>query len=297
MNSPCSQAQAAESLAENCLDGEPSAPSRSTTIVAGFSCSARMMESLSRSRSGPISAHSTGDLGLDAWISSLADFRARTLAAQAKAPASRESDPAYGKKWHGLFARYDRATHSWKTPHCSLLEDSTSFSGTWPKWGSMRSGACYLRQTPALPTFANGSGSLLPTPTAKANMLAPSMQKWPAHRNLFPTPSASNYGSNQGGAAGRVGPVRYSLHSMARRGMWPTPQAPDWRSGKVSAETMAKNSRPLSEQIGGTLNPEFCEWLMAWPIGFTDLKPLGTGKFRQWFASHGGYSDERKECE
>ena len=39
---------------------------------------------------------------------------------------------------------------------------------------------------------------------------------------LFPTPSASSYGSNQGGAAGRVGVVRHSLESMARNRMWPT---------------------------------------------------------------------------
>jgi DNA (cytosine-5)-methyltransferase 1 len=35
---------------------------------------------------------------------------------------------------------------------------------------------------------------------------------------LLPTPSASSYGTNQGGAAGRTGPVRESLETMARRG-------------------------------------------------------------------------------
>ena len=38
---------------------------------------------------------------------------------------------------------------------------------------------------------------------------------------LFPTPSSSSYGSNRGGAAGRVGPIRHSLASMARSGEWP----------------------------------------------------------------------------
>jgi len=40
---------------------------------------------------------------------------------------------------------------------------------------------------------------------------------------LFPTPSAQSYGSNRGGAAGRVGKKRDSLESMART--WPTPTA------------------------------------------------------------------------
>jgi len=40
---------------------------------------------------------------------------------------------------------------------------------------------------------------------------------------LLPTPSASSYGTNRGGAAGRVGPVRHSLDSMARHDLLPTP--------------------------------------------------------------------------
>lgn len=38
-------------------------------------------------------------------------------------------------------------------------------------------------------------------------------------------------------------------------------------------------------QVGGLLNPEFCEWLMGVPIGWTDLKPLATELFREWYES------------
>ena len=34
------------------------------------------------------------------------------------------------------------------------------------------------------------------------------------------------------------------------------------------------------------LNPDWCEWLMGWPIGHTALKPLGTDKFREWRQQH-----------
>src|SRR5690606_22216901 len=37
---------------------------------------------------------------------------------------------------------------------------------------------------------------------------------------LLPTPTASSYGSNQGGANGRTGVVRLSLASMARAGLF-----------------------------------------------------------------------------
>jgi hypothetical protein len=31
-------------------------------------------------------------------------------------------------------------------------------------------------------------------------------------------------------------------------------------------------------QTGGRLNPQWVEWLMGWPVGWTDLKPLETDK-------------------
>jgi hypothetical protein len=47
-----------------------------------------------------------------------------------------------------------------------------------------------------------------------------------------------------------------------------------------------RNSMTIGAILGGTPNPEFAEWLMGWPIGWTDLKPLETAKFRQWLHSH-----------
>lgn len=36
----------------------------------------------------------------------------------------------------------------------------------------------------------------------------------------------------------------------------------------------------------GQLNPEWVEWLMGWPIGWTDLKPLEMARFREWQQQH-----------
>jgi hypothetical protein len=69
--------------------------------------------------------------------------------------------------------------------------------------------------------------------------------------------------------------------------MFATPTARDWRSGKASQATMDKNSRPLIEQIGGSLNPTWVEWLMGWPLGWTDCAVSAMDKFRQWLRSHG----------
>jgi hypothetical protein len=41
-------------------------------------------------------------------------------------------------------------------------------------------------------------------------------------------------------------------------------------------------------------NPEFWEWVMGWPLSWTDLQPRGTDKFQQWLASHGAPSCEER---
>ena len=89
-----------------------------------------------------------------------------------------------------------------------------------------------------------------------------------------------------------------ALHiSEIESGSWPTPTCRDYKDG--TAETAAKvpensllgravhvrhNPQPVS---GGTLNPTWVEWLMGWPLGWTDLKPLETDKFQQWLYLHG----------
>lgn len=63
---------------------------------------------------------------------------------------------------------------------------------------------------------------------------------------MLPTPSASTYGSNRGGAKGRTGKERPSLETMAARGeLWPTATASDGKSG-ATLNTYG-NSRPLRE--------------------------------------------------
>jgi len=94
-----------------------------------------------------------------------------------------------------------------------------------------------------------------------------------------------------------------SLHTMARKGLWPTPTARDWRSGKSNLH--GTNARPLNEVVllwptptvkgnynraglsqrsgdglavavnkaapttGGALNPTWVEWLMGFPLEWT----------------------------
>ena len=112
---------------------------------------------------------------------------------------------------------------------------------------------------------------------------------------LLPTPLASlgtNGGPNQRDSSGRPG-----LQMAAM--MWPTPCATDHKgSGKTGTRdrldyatergaTKSHGMSNLNDQIGGQLNPTWVEWLMGWPLEWTDLKPLETDKFRLWCESHG----------
>lgn len=56
---------------------------------------------------------------------------------------------------------------------------------------------------------------------------------------------------------------------------------------KKAGDGLATAVNKLETGDGGPLNPEFVEWLMGWPIGWTDSGPLEMAKFRKWLAEHG----------
>lgn len=143
------------------------------------------------------------------------------------------------------------------------------WSKGWNNSGT-RAYRCRLRRLMlARRTSEHACLSLLPTLTRKANLLAPSMQKWPAHR-LLPTLSATSYGSNQGGAAGTNVEVRLSLQSMAK--LLPTLTRSDGRKGVGESETRL-GTPILTTTIGGNLCPTWCEWFLGFPEGWTELAP------------------------
>jgi hypothetical protein len=70
---------------------------------------------------------------------------------------------------------------------------------------------------------------------------------------------------------------------------YPTPRSRD-HHGECRKRWGNRHSLPgaLAHILGGKAPPpKFSEWLMGWPIGWTDLKPLATDKFQQWLRSHG----------
>jgi len=53
--------------------------------------------------------------------------------------------------------------------------------------------------------------------------------------------------------------------------------------GNLEEHIWARSGKPLS----GVVNPQFPEWLMGWPLSWTELCPLGMDKFQLWLQRHG----------
>ena len=60
--------------------------------------------------------------------------------------------------------------------------------------------------------------------------------------------------------------------------MLPTLTARDWKSpGRQDHPRLsASRGEPLPETFGERLSPEFCEWIMGFPAGWTELGPAAT---------------------
>jgi hypothetical protein len=260
-----SQALVEAYSADTCSDGAQSAPSSGNPTPQAFLSPDRMTAFSRPSRFGMTFKPLTDGLGAAVLMWCQEVSRARTSALPAREQALTEPAAACGDTWRGSLARFDPATSSWRTAQPSLLEDLGESSVTWPRSGMTAGGRCW--ELPMLEHRISGTGSgLLPR---------------------FPTPLVGGTGpSTHGQISGQF--RREMAKAFAR---WPvaTPTARDWRSGKASQATHARNSRPLSEQIGGSLNPTWVEWLMGWPLGWTDLKPLETDRFQQWPQQPGDY--------
>jgi hypothetical protein len=75
-------------------------------------------------------------------------------------------------------------------------------------------------------------------------------------------------------------------------GFWPTPNASDATRGspelpKQKIKRGANTGWSLIDVLGYMPHPEFVEWLMGWPVGWTDLKPLEMDKSPCVLQQHG----------
>jgi len=148
----------------------------------------------------------------------------------------------------------------------------------------------------------------LPTPTASDYKNQPTSASWkakgavnyklsnPEIQAKWPTPNAWD---------GKRGPrsednLKNKKHQVnlitavkqaEREKLLPTPNARDWKDGKTAGNRKSPGlgvvAHQLDTQTGGQLNPTWVEWLMGWPLGWSELKPLEMDKSPCALPPHG----------
>ena len=315
------QEQGEESLAENFQDIPAYVLSKLNLTQDRCCSKGNETESCQNSQSGMISEHSMENHGEERSISFAEDFLARTFPQLEKELESRANALGYGEKWPGWLAKYDQDLSLWKTPQCSLLEDYIEFSETWPKWGMMRDGVCWELTTSVrrIEERESGFSRMIPTPTCSdvftSNLkstqqkpdtmhsvsLAQLCEKMP--EKMWPTPTACMCkGSSENALTRKDGTSRindrldHKIFSimLEQKQSFPTPTVSDRfnanpghdnERGYLRMEVHPQSAKSMTaselNQTNGQLNPDWVEWLMGWPIGWTKTEPIELD-WRNW---------------
>ena len=297
-----SQVLVEEFLGDSSLDGEQSVPLSGNHTQQAYCAPDKMMDFSRLSRFGMTYKPLMETRGEELLMSYREAFHALTLVQREKAQESMEKTQDSGEKWRGSFVKYSPDSHSWKTHQCSLAGDLDEFLETWPQWGLMRDGECWEQQT--LERHIRGTGyGLSPnnidsfhTPnTTGLDGGSNSRRALKKRIQMWRTPDTGVGGTSgllkEGKTHRENGqPIQIRLVDQVNNPhLWPTPCSTDYKgSGKTgqlrdrldyAVERGATKSKTYGEQqITGQLNPPFPEWLMGWPLGWTDLKPLEMGK-------------------
>ena len=155
----------------------------------------------------------------------------------------------------GSLAKTFLGSSGWHSTMCAL---------TW-KVKVTESNRLLFRLVPSKPTTAETDAGLWPTPTRMTG----GEEIAPSHRN-------GTHGWNIGAA------VKDSLSKDPLR-VWPTPTTREHK-GARSQEAMEKSDAVEAQsdyqtpkgKLAGSLNPTWVEWLMGFPIGWTELDPSET---------------------
>jgi hypothetical protein len=250
------------------LDGEPSALSSGNPTPQAYCAPDKMTDFSRLSRYGMTYKPLTETRGEELLTLYREVFHAKTSAQRVRAQGLMENAAGCGEKWHASFARYDPDSCLWKTPQCSLLGGLDEFSETWPAWGLMRGGECWEQRTLEQTIRGTGCGLL--------------ENKWPTPKVQDSRHAISRHITDpEGRWKGNLGEVVYAMETF------PTPMASDNRDrGNLSSPSVQRRLKIGKQvslgqsvsQVSGRLNPTWVEWLMGWPLGWTDLKPLETDK-------------------
>lgn len=230
---------------------------------------------------------------------------------QKTSDGSGHQSPGSSKKWDPrrcflkMYGGYSRA-RTGKRSRRSLA--------TWPAWGSWDHGGPSERPMPARFISETESSSsqlglfggndetvdsrrlMLPTPCAsqggsnrgggsgRVGPYRPSLNMM-ASTGMWPTPTASQRGDCPSERERRSPTLCSTVNMVDASRMYPTPTVGDAKASGASGystDSGRHSGITLTDAIcgeaasgrSGKLNPSWVEWLMGWPIGWTDYEPM-----------------------
>lgn len=269
----------------DCLAGALSVPLNSTPTPQAYLWHVKTTATWNRFPSATTLESLTDDYGADLLTWFRADFLAKTSPKSAVMPKElTESKADSGAIWRGLYQTCTPDLFSSKTPLSSSGAGLSESLETFPQWGMLQSGVLSERMTPALPTAEKESG-LWATPSARDWKDTPGMSRVREkgrHRiDQLPRQVYASLDGSQSFIPPTATETETALSVDVITQIADVPGQP-WRNANTPIGGGSATEGPSS----ALLNPEWVEWLMGWPIGWTALTPLAMDRFRQWQDSH-----------
>ncbi len=222
-----------------------------------------------RHLSGTMFEPSTAALGVAAFISSLPAIPA----SPSQLPASGEAPPIPATSGLRSPGSSPRSAPNGSSPRMSKaisIWDLPTSSVAFKAWAIASRQACSRRQKSARPISGAGS-SFWPTLTKQqfANRIELELGEKGLRFRDDPTQAGSQYGIEQ---ASRTWTLLWLL--MQAFGATPTGWT-DWPYSRPLHVTLRRGARSSPSDL--TFNPSFSDWMMGWPIGWTDPRQPATG--------------------
>ena len=297
-----SQVLVEEYLGDICSDGEQSVQSNGKPTQQAYLSQDKMTKYSRLSRFGMTYKPLMENLGEELLTLYLEDFHAKTFQPLEKELESQEKEAQCGDTWHGLLGKYDQNTHLWKTVQCSLLEDLEQSLEIFPRWGMTRNGVCWERPMLELDIKESESGLSQKIPNNLDFFHTPNttgldggsnsrkaLQKRQAETpsGNWPTPTCADVYTDKLKSTQQSENSMHSVSLGQAVRMWPTPVCQDSRhaisrhldpNNKFWKSNLGEVVMSMETKTTGRLNPTWVEWLMGWPLEWTDLKPLEMDK-------------------
>lgn len=199
---------------------------------------------------------------LGEWISSLPVSRVSRSALPESRREPTTSDGS-GEILRESFATLGRDGCSWKTSAACLPEMGSERSSVrWPTSGSMRSGRCFERPMLERHTDASGCSSW---PTSGGNDWKGTATKGQRRGQLDEAAEQKWLGAGLPDPTTEPHGPQSSINAPTSRRHYQTP-----RTGKKGPPGCS--ARHGGQPAGQRLNPQFVEWLMGFPIGWSSAR-------------------------